>query len=57
MVISNLKDVICYGMNIINYFKDLRLKRIKDLRRELRRNLENKRRQISHADNVFVDRF
>ncbi len=28
-----------------------------DLRRELRRNIENKRRQIMDADNVFVDNF
>ena len=28
-----------------------------DKRRELRRNLENKRKQISYADNVFVDNF
>ena len=36
-----------------------RLKVCKDMeeRRELRRNLENKRRQIMHADNVFVSNF
>ena len=36
-----------------------RLKVCKDMdeRRELRRNLENKRRQIMHADNVYVDSF
>ena len=36
-----------------------RLKKEEDinLRRELRRNLENKRKQISHADNVYVDSF
>ena len=36
-----------------------RLKKEEDInsRRELRRNLENKRRQISHADNVYVDSF
>ena len=28
-----------------------------DLRRELRRNIENKRRQIMDADNVYVDNF
>ena len=28
-----------------------------DLRKELRRNVENKRRQIMDADNVFVDNF
>ena len=28
-----------------------------NIRRELRRNLENKRKQISYADNVFVDNF
>jgi hypothetical protein len=27
------------------------------LRRELRRNIENKRRQIMDADNVYVDNF
>ena len=28
-----------------------------DSRKELRRNVENKRRQIMDADNVFVDNF
>ena len=33
------------------------VKLLYDLRRELRRNIENKRRQIMDADNVFVDNF
>ncbi len=28
-----------------------------NLRKELRRNVENKRRQIMDADNVYVDKF
>ena len=31
------------------------MKKIKNIRKELRRHLENKRRQIMDADNVYVD--
>jgi len=38
-------------------FQRLKVEKDLDLRRELRRNLENKRRQIALADNVYVDNF
>ena len=38
-------------------FKRLKVEENLDKRRELRRNLENKRRQIMHADNFYVDHF
>ncbi len=38
-------------------FQRLKAETDNDLRRELRRNIENKRRQIMDADNVFVDNF
>ena len=36
-------------------FQRLKLEKDIDIRRELRRNIENKRRQIMDADNVFVE--
>ena len=44
-------------MNMISYFKDLKIETDADERKELRRNVENKRRQIMDADNVYVDNF
>ena len=38
-------------------FQRLRVEEDLDKRRELRRNVENKRRQIMLADNVYVDHF
>jgi hypothetical protein len=38
-------------------FKRLKEETNLDERRELRRNLENKRRQIMNADNFYVDHF
>ena len=38
-------------------FQRLKAETDNDLRRELRRNIENKRRQIMDADNVYVDNF
>jgi len=38
-------------------FQRLKVTTNLDLRRELRRNVENKRRQIMDADNVYVDKF
>ena len=38
-------------------FQRLKIENNLDLRRELRRNIENKRRQIMDADNVYVDNF
>ena len=38
-------------------FERLKIETNLDLRRELRRNVENKRRQIMDADNVYVDNF
>ena len=38
-------------------FQRLKVETDLNLRRELRRNLENKRRQIMHADNIYVDSF
>ena len=38
-------------------FQRLKVETDHDLRRELRRNIENKRRQIKDADNVYVDHF
>ena len=38
-------------------FQRLKVEKDLDKRRELRRNVENKRRQIMLADNVYVDHF
>jgi hypothetical protein len=38
-------------------FQRLKVEEDLDKRRELRRNVENKRRQIMLADNVYVDHF
>ena len=38
-------------------FQRLKIEEDLDKRRELRRNVENKRRQIMDADNVYVDNF
>ena len=38
-------------------FQRLKVEKDLDKRRELRRNVENKRRQIMNADNIYVDNF
>ena len=38
-------------------FQRLKVEEDLDKRRELRRNVENKRRQIMNADNIYVDNF
>jgi len=40
---------------ISKLFERLKEEADKEIRKELRRNIENKRRQIMDADNVYVD--
>ena len=42
---------------MICYFRELKIEKNLEERRELRRNLDNKRRQIMHADNCLCGSF
>ena len=49
------KNFLWHEYNIL--FQRLKKETDLEVRRELRRNIENKRRQIMDADNVYVDNF
>ena len=53
----NLKENIFYGIEYNLLFQRLKKETNSELRKTLRRNLENKRKQIMLADNVYVENF